>query len=441
MDQYDRLCDVVETKIVSLRLLPRSSIGTSSITQKHSIAVTKRDLLLARPQTTDQNLNSTDTISIKNERLSDSGIIELSSDSEEDIPLASKATQSKRGSQPGPAGISLSSLQTSPLGGKVIDLTLETPSLSPVQPVSLGQKPGVSLRLDLSADTLLGSHLVTPYAGQQPPSPVMLAPRTSKILTDSSLASSIFNFPPNIPQPQPEGLPEILSAMATHSQIQHDLIGNGSSVPPLTQPSNPEVVELAMGSNDQMNVDLFGEGVSDDAETSVVNDLLEVEKMFEIPPMETEGDAVPTDPFPEPSAPSGPGEANAPDPSDEFQPSLDSPNVVRPSQATQSSTDNSDQTAAYSSTVDLLQSLSEFPTNYSGSLLDTSGSSSSMLPDFASGLTDATILGSGNNAGDMNPDSLNLGSMELDISSLPLDADLFVSMDEIERNTGALGDG
>ncbi len=395
--------------------------------------------MLARPQIADQNPNPTDTISLKNERFSDSGIIDLSSDSEEDVPLASKTAQSHRESQP---GISLSSLQTSPLGGKVIDLTLETPTLSPVQPVPLGQKPGMPLRLDLSADSLLGPHLVAPYVGQQPPSPVTLAPRTSKILTDSSLTSSIFNFPPNIPQPQPEGLPEILSAMATHPQMQHDLIGNGSSVPPLTQPSNPEVVDLAMGSSDQMDVDLFGEGVSDDAETNAVNDLLEVKKIFDIPSMENENerDAVSSDPFPEASAPSGPGETKDTDQPNTIQLPLDSPNVVEAGPATQNNTENSDQTLAYSSTADLLRSLSEFPT-YAGSLLDASGSGSNMLHDFTSGMTDSNILGSDNSAGDMNPESLNLGNMELDISSLPLDADLPISMDEIERNTGALSDG
>ncbi|KAF8341273.1 uncharacterized protein EI90DRAFT_3150438 [Cantharellus anzutake] len=417
LDQYDRLCDIVETKI------------------KYLIAVTKRDLVHTQSDII-QWIPSPTGAAAKNEPFADVGIVDLSSDSEDDIPLASKtAPQSQRGSQSGPAGISLSSLHTSPLGEKAIDVTLEAPSIASGQPIPLGQKPGLSLRLDLSADALLGPHLAS-YGSQRPPSPVTLAPRTSKLLTDSSLTSSIFNFPPNLPQPRPEGLPEILSAIATHSQLQHELIGNGSSAPPLTQSSNPEPVNLPMNSSEQMDIDLFGEGVSDDAETSAVNDLLEVEKMFAIPSVESEPELASHDPFI-----AEPGETKAADQSNPAPPSLNSTDLVGVSQVTQGSTENSDPALSYASAVDLLQSFNEFRASFATPTLDSSeNNSSNLLPDFTSGLTDTSISVPDGGAGDMNPESLNLGNMDLDIASLPVDADLFASMDEFERNTGTLGD-
>ena len=402
------------------------------------------------------------------------GVIHIDSDTDDGYPLIHNERSSLTSNNP-PSGSSGTNPQSSPSGDVIIDLTGDTSTLSPTQlnpqpfPLSQSQsqsqsqaqkkKRSVSLRLDLSSETLRGVGVGMPSSmfGHQPPSPVTLAPRTARILEQPQSA---------IPGMSQEDLiPQLLSAIAAQSQsqtqTQHDIMSRGN--PGVGVGGNggvgtsSEVIDLTLDPNDQMDLDLFGEIVDDDdgnsgrdadadADAEGDSDMREVENLFS----QSMADNSPHgNDHTNNSTQNGGGDAmlshhpqnpiSSDDPSSLFNAQSDS-QLSQLSQLSQSTLDANGAPANDNTTADLLASLTNFTNATSGTSsesilatsdnstrdlfdnLDTSISSMASIP-----LSDSQPQSQSLGAPSEAQQTLDLSSMDIDFSTLPLNSDFFSS--------------
>jgi hypothetical protein len=406
------------------------------------------------------------------------GVIHLDSDPEDGYPLPQNDKNSsaeKNNPMLGPPGTNLLS---SPSGGGIIDLTGDTPTVSPTQlnpqpfPLSQSQSQSqsqaqskrgpVSLRLDLSSETLrsVGVSMPTSMFGQQPPSPVTLAPRTARILDQpqSTMAGM-----------SQEGLiPQLLSAIVAQSQTSHDIINGGSGGVGLGRNgiagTSSEVIDLTLDPNDQMDLDLFGEIGDDDddnadgdADAEGDSDMQEVENLFSHP---IPGNSPHANGNTDNSTHNVTGYAAQND-----QPrnplSSDSPGSLFNTQSTsqfsqlsQSTLDANGTPANDATTADLLASLTNFTNASNGTSSDSVLTSSSNNTRDLFGNLDTSIgsmasipLSDSQPHSESQPmgasetqQTIDLSDMDIDFSTLPLNSDFFSSNVSALGGNGSEGD-
>ncbi|KAF9513869.1 hypothetical protein BS47DRAFT_1392919 [Hydnum rufescens UP504] len=375
----------------------------------------------------------------------------------------------------GPPG---TNLQSSPPGGGIIDLTGDTPTISPTQlnpqpfPLSQSQsqsqsqtqskRGSVSLRLDLSSETLRGVGVSVPTSmfGQKPPSPVTLAPRTARILDQpqSTMAGM-----------SQEGLiPQLLSAIAAQSQTSHDIINGGSGGVGLggngIAGTSSEVIDLTLDPNDQMDLDLFGEIGDDDddnadgdADAEGDSDMQEVENLFSHPIPDNSphangntdnsthnvtGYTVQNDQPRNPLSSDSPGSL------------LNAQSTSQFSQLSQSTLDANGAPANDATTADLLASFTNFTNASNGtssdSVLTSSnndtrdlfGNLNTSIGSMASiPLSDSQPHAESQSMGaSETQQTIDLSDMDIDFSTLPLNSDFFSSNVSALGGNGSEGD-